>query len=316
MDSPAPAPFYFDCDTGIDDSLALALLLAQPGIDLKGIGTVSGNIDAAAGARNTLALLELAGRTDIPVAVGATDPLAGEYDGYVPHIHGRNGIGDVEIPDASVSVADGSAAEMLVALAHEFPGELEVVAVGPLTNLALALQLEPALPRLVKNVTVMGGALWVPGNVTPVAEANVYNDADAAAIVVKAGWPLTLVPLDVTMQHHFDEGHQAAFAEVGTGFHSALAGMLTTYLDFYETVFAERRSSLHDPLAVAIATGDVVPDIVRSVGVDVGTSGDERGHTVPVEGGSPAVRVVTHAPADTATILSAGILSLATPDRA
>ncbi len=315
MDSPAPAPLYFDCDTGIDDSLALALLLAQPGVAVKGIGTVSGNIDAAAGARNTLALLSLAGRTEIPVAIGAQDPLTRAYEGYVPHIHGRNGIGDVDIPDSDVPVVDQCAAEMLVALAHEYRGALEVVAVGPLTNLALALQLEPELPNLVKNVTIMGGAFWVPGNVTPLAEANIFNDADAAAIVVKAGWPLTLVPLDVTMQHHFDEGHQKSFADVGSGFHGALAGMLTTYLDFYETVFAERRSSLHDPLAVAIATGDVVPTIVREVGVEVGTEGEERGHTVPVEGGTPVVRVVTQAPDDTASVLSAAILSLATPDR-
>lgn len=315
MESPELVPFYFDCDTGIDDSLALALLLAQPGIDLQGIGTVSGNIDAAQAGRNTLALLALAGRTDVPVAVGAQDPLTRTYDGAVPHIHGHNGIGDVEIPDADVAAVDQTAAEMLVALAKANPGRLQVVAVGPLTNLALALQLEPALPTLVAGVTIMGGAFWVGGNVTPLAEANVYNDADAAAIVVRAGWPLTLVPLDVTLQHHFDEAHQQGFADVGTGFHAALGGMLTTYLDFYETVFSERRSALHDPLAVAIATGDVIPDGVREVGVEVGTEGDERGHTVPVEAGSPTVRVVTSCPADTATILNAGILSLATPDR-
>ncbi|AMM18858.1 hypothetical protein AX769_00260 [Frondihabitans sp. PAMC 28766] len=315
MESPALVPFYFDCDTGIDDSLALALLLAEPSIDVLGIGTVSGNIDSTSAARNTLALLALAGRSDIPVAIGAQDPLTREYDGYVPHIHGKNGIGDVEIPDSTVAAADGTAARMLVALAHAHPGRLQVVAVGPLTNLALALQLEPELPSLVAGVTIMGGAFWVPGNVSPVAEANVFNDADAAAVVVKAGWPLTLVPLDVTMQHHFGEDHQAGFNEVGSAFHSALGGMLSTYLDFYEGVFSERRSALHDPLAVAIATGDVVPDGVREVGVEVRVDGDERGHTVPVEGGSPVVRVVTHAPADTATILNAGILSLATPDR-
>src|SRR5207253_8413210 len=126
------------------------------------------------------------------------------------HVHGENGIGGITLEDAGLTVESETAAEMLVRLANEYPGELRVIAVGPLTNLALALQLDPNLPALVRDVTIMGGAAFVPGNISPVAEANIFNDAEAAAAVMEADWPVTLVPLDVTMNHRFDEAHRAA----------------------------------------------------------------------------------------------------------
>src|SRR5688500_17300121 len=141
-------PFYLDCDTGIDDALALAYLLAAPTADVVGIGTVSGNVSAAVGARNTLDLLQLAGHAHIPVALGAHDPLAGQFGGGAPWVHGDNGIGGVQLTTASAGLASESAAEMLVRLAHEHPGTLRVLAIGPLTNIAEALRLEPALPAL------------------------------------------------------------------------------------------------------------------------------------------------------------------------
>jgi purine nucleosidase len=282
----ARTPYYLDCDTGIDDALAIAYLLAAAAepdraIDIVGIGSVSGNVSAAVGATNTLDLLALAGRSDIPVAVGAHHPKVGEFRGGAPHVHGENGIGDVELERSAASAVAESAAEMLVRLAHEHRGELRVIAVGPLTNISDALHLDPALPGLVKELTLMGGAALVPGNITAVAEANIANDADAAADVFAADWFITMVPLDVTMPNVFVEEHRAALVASERPVARALGHMLDHYFEFYVGVYGHRASALHDPLAVAVALGDLAlasAPVVRVV-VDT-TDGPGRGQTV------------------------------------
>ena len=215
MTTPTSHPFYLDCDTGIDDALALAYLLASPQADVRGIGTVSGNVSAAVGARNTLDLLQLAGHAHIPVALGAHDPQAGSFHGGAPHVHGANGIGEVSLSTAAAELAPETAAEMLVRLAHEHPGTLRILAIGPLTNIAEALRLDPELPRLVQDITIMGGAAFAPGNITAVAEANIANDPEAAADVLAADWDVTLVPLDVTMSNVLEESHRQELLAVG-----------------------------------------------------------------------------------------------------
>ena len=282
----ARAPYYLDCDTGIDDALAIAYLLEAAadesrGIDIVGIGSVSGNVSAAVGAVNTLDLIALSGRADIPVAIGEHHPQGGEFRGGAPHVHGANGIGDVEIAASGASVVDESAAEMLVRLAREHAGELRVIAIGPLTNIAAALRLEPGLPSLVKELTLMGGAAAVPGNITPVAEANIANDADAAAEVFAADWFITMVPLDVTMPNVFLEHHRQALIDSGRPVAVAVGHMLDYYFEFYVGVYGHRASALHDPLAVAIALGDLElksAPVVRVLVDD--TAGPGRGQTV------------------------------------
>jgi hypothetical protein len=138
-------PVYLDCDTGVDDALALPMLLGHPEVALAGIGTVSGNTAAGQAARNTLNLLALAGRDDLPVAVGAHHPLAGAFGGGAAQVHGGNGVGGVELPAASRAAEAGDAADLLLGLARRHAGELRIVATGPLTNLALALRREPGL---------------------------------------------------------------------------------------------------------------------------------------------------------------------------
>ena len=255
-----PTALYFDCDTGIDDSLALAYLLASPEIVLAGIGTVSGNTTAAQAARNTLGLLVLADRDDVPVAIGEHDFLSHGYDGGAPHVHGDDGVGGVALPEPSRAVAEGTAAELLIRLSHEHPGSLQVLAVGPLTNLAAAL---------------------VPGNITALAEANIGNDPEAAAAVFAAGWPVVVVPLDVTMENVFEESHRDRLAASGSAVARSVAGMLDFYMDFYRPLYGRRCSALHDPLAAAIAVGTVVPTIAPAVPAVVDTtSGPGRGQTV------------------------------------
>ncbi|MEA5455161.1 nucleoside hydrolase [Sinomonas sp. JGH33] len=274
-------PLYLDCDTGIDDSLALAYLLAAPGADLVGVGTVSGNVAAALGAANTLDLLALAGRDDIPVAVGEHDFQAREFDGGAPHVHGANGVGGVELPRTTTAPVAESAPELLVRLARENAGDLRVVAIGPLTNLAAALRLEPRLPELVAEVTIMGGAALVPGNISPVAEANIGNDPEAAREVLAAPWSITLVPLDVTMEHLLEESHRQELLASERPLSRALGEMLGYYYRFYEGVFGRPCSAMHDPLAAAIAVGAVGLRTAPVVHVEVdATQGPGRGQTI------------------------------------
>jgi purine nucleosidase len=269
---------YLDCDTGVDDSLAIGVLLATPGVQLAGIGTVSGNTTAVQAATNTLGVLALAGHDDIPVAVGEHHPMAGAFAGGAAHVHGDNGIGGVDLPPSARGPIDARASDLLVELARARPGELEILAIGPLTNLARALLTEPRLPDLVAGVTVMGGAVRVPGNVTGHAEANIAGDPEAAAAVFGARWPVTLVPLDVTMRHRFDEADQQRLRAGGTPLRAALADMLTGYLDYYEPVLGIRETPLHDPLAAGILTGDLEPADAPAIGLRVDTGdGPERG---------------------------------------
>ncbi|MBF4463302.1 MULTISPECIES: nucleoside hydrolase [unclassified Rathayibacter] len=299
-------PVFLDCDTGIDDALALAYLLRSPRARLLGISTVSGNTDARQAAVNSLGLLALAGRGDIPVAVGAHHFLEESYAGGSPHVHGDNGIGGVVLPTGAEPV-DEDPADLLLRLAREEEGQLRLVAVGPLTNLALALRKHPELARLLHSVTVMGGAALVPGNVTAVAEANIWHDPAAAAEVVAADWDLTLVPLDVTMRHLMTEAHRAALLTSPDPLAQAVGQALDFYFDFSAGLFGERTAAMHDPMAAAIAIDAVAVTSAPRVHVEVdATAGPGRGQILA---DLRSLYRDVH-PADARTRL---VLSLATP---
>lgn len=256
-------------------------MLASPAVRLVGIGTVSGNLASAPAARNTLDLLALAGHPDVPVAVGAHDHLNHGYRGGAPHVHGENGIGDVELPRSTREPREGHAVDLLLELSHAHAGVLEILAIGPLTNLALALRTDPTLTDRIRSVTVMGGAGIAAGNITPVAEANIANDPEAAAEVLAADWDLTLVPLDVTMEHTLEESDRAALLAADAPVARAIGQILDHYFDFYEPTYGRRMSALHDPLAAALAVGDVMPTRAPLVPITVDTSdGPGRGQTI------------------------------------
>ncbi len=281
MADPDARPFYLDCDTGIDDAVALTYLVATPSVDLRGVGTVSGNTDAVTAARNTVDLLALLDRPGVPVAIGAQHPLGGRSGGGSPEVHGAGGTGGVPLPRAGAGPVTESAEAMLIRLAHEHPGELQVVAIGPLTNLARALRQDPALPELVGGVTVMGGAALVPGNRTPVTEANILHDPEAAAEVLGAAWEVTLVPLDVTMVNLLDEDQREQIATIDHPVMPPLAAMLERYAAFYAEVFGRPVSAVHDPLAAAVAAGTVRLGLAPVVRVQVDlTDGPGRGQTI------------------------------------
>jgi purine nucleosidase len=257
---------YLDCDTGIDDALALALLLATPSVTLAGVGTVHGNTSAEQAAANTLGLLTLAGRPSVPVAVGGGVSLGGDSSA-----HGSNGIGGVALPSGSTP-NPRPAPSLLASLAAEHPGELHVIALGPCSNLAAALSRSPALPSQVASVTVMGGAVRVPGNVSGRAEFNIAHDAAAAGVVLGAGWPVTLVPLDLTMRCRWDVSAIAALHDDGRPLPSALSDIVRFYYDFYEPDLAVREIPLHDPTAAAVAIGLLEPSDAPVLGLRVDPS--------------------------------------------
>lgn len=274
-------PVYYDCDTGIDDAMGLGYLLNSPEIQLVGVGTVSGNTDAVQAAENTLRLMGLAGRTEVPVAIGEEHFLTTRYPGGPAHIHGSNGVGDIDLPEVGMKPVSESASEMIVRLAREYEGRLEIISVGPMTNLAKALMLDPELPSRVKKVTSMGGAALVPGNASPVGEANVWNDPEAAAMVARAEWPVTLVGLDVTLENILEESHRAQLLASDRPLARAIGEILDLYFDFYLPQYGRRCSALHDPLAAAIGVGNVTP--VNSPWVDVtidDSDGPGRGQTI------------------------------------
>jgi purine nucleosidase len=182
---PECVPFILDVDTGIDDSLALLYAVASPEVELVAVTCVAGNVEGRQVARNTRAVLELAGRPDIEVALGREAPLLRPLE-TTPETHGPDGIGSAVLPDPSRPLSARHAVDLLIAEAQRRPGVVRLVTLGPLTNLALAVLREPRLPSWLGPVTVMGGAFWASGNTTPTTEWNVHGDPDAARVVLRA----------------------------------------------------------------------------------------------------------------------------------
>ncbi|MCK2240468.1 MULTISPECIES: nucleoside hydrolase [unclassified Crossiella] len=268
-----------DTDPGIDDALAILYLAAQADVEIVAVGSVHGNVPAQVAADNSRRILDVLGLDAVPVAVGAARPLAqplltSEF------VHGPHGLGRWEGPEPSRPAVRESAAEQIVQLARQHPGELDLLALGPLTNVALALLLEPELPSLLRSVMVMGGAVDAPGNATPFAEANIWHDPEAADLVFAAGFALTLVALDVTHSARADADWLDTLA-ASTGPRGKFAhDVLGFYVDFYSRMLGERCCTLYDPLAAAIL---LHPDLAtyRELPVSVELRGEKtRGQTV------------------------------------
>jgi purine nucleosidase len=187
-----------DTDPGVDDSMAILLAFNSPELQVEGLTTVFGNTGSDVTTQNALRLVELAGRPNVPVARGAEKPLLRPFTGDGWRVHGRNGLGGVEFPPPQGRPDPRRAAQFIVDTVMANPGEITLVPIGPLTNIAIAVALEPRIAEQVKEVVIMGGAASVVGNVSAVAEANIQNDPEAANMVFHAGWPITMVGLDVT----------------------------------------------------------------------------------------------------------------------
>ncbi|HEU5316504.1 MAG TPA: nucleoside hydrolase [Chloroflexota bacterium] len=270
----APLPTVLDVDTGIDDALALLLALRSPELRLEGVTCVAGNVTLDQVVRNTLGVLDAAGAPDLPVAAGAPKPLARRLT-TASFFHGPDGIGGVALPATERATASEDAATLLCRAADAHARDLCVVAVGPLTNIALACRRDPSLPRKVRKLVVMGGAATVPGNVTPASEANFYNDPEAADEIFRAGFDLTMVGLDVTLKALFDARRYGAVREAVATSEDGVARLAVQVLDFYlkaDLAAGLEGSPLHDPLAVAVAA---LPDLVtcRPMRVEIEIAG-------------------------------------------
>jgi purine nucleosidase len=196
--SVAAQKIIIDCDPGIDDALALAFAHGHPDLDLRGITTVAGNVSLGKTTANALRVGEFLGMRDVPVTPGCPGPLRRSAL-HARQVHGDSGLGAAGIPAPSSGPADGHAVDFLAAAAAAEPGEITLIAIGPLTNVALAVRRYPQLVSQVRDFVIMGGSAG-RGNVTPAAEFNIASDPEAAAIVFGAGWTVTMVGLDVTLQ--------------------------------------------------------------------------------------------------------------------
>jgi len=282
-----PIPLILDVDTGVDDALALLLALASPEVTLIATTTVMGNVDIDHTTENTLAVLELCGYGDIEVARGAGRPLAGEYVA-APAVHGERGLGRAALPSAPRAPSERDAARLLVETARERPGEVLLVATGPLTNVALAVAEEPDLPTLLRGFTTMGGAFVHQGNVTPAAEANIWWDPEAAQAVFRAfaGSPEPKLPvcvgLDVTERVKLDRAGLDTMCAPAPDSPIArfLQDAVPFYIEFYERYGSSGGASMHDPLALAISIDPSLADL-QTTRVEVETDGTwTRGETV------------------------------------
>jgi inosine-uridine nucleoside N-ribohydrolase len=275
----------FDTDPGVDDAMALLLARASPEVDLLGVTTVFGNNDVSQTTRNALRVLEASGRVEaVPVVAGAGAPLVRPKRAHVSFIHGVDGLGG-ETPDVEErrpTPWPGGAAGFIVDTVRAHPGEVTLVAVGPLTNLALALALEPRLPSLVKRVVIMGGAVDVPGNATPVGEANIVSDPEAAARVLGAGWqqPVVMVGLDVTLKTQMSAEYLRELAATGTPAAAFVGRITPVYYRFYTEMVGLPGMPNHDPSALAYVLD---PSLFRTerVRLHVETLGRCAGQTVP-----------------------------------
>lgn len=244
-------PLVLDCDTGIDDALAI-LYAASHGADIRACTVTHGNVPVGIGARNTLTVLDAAGLAHVPVFAGAARPMAQQLM-TAEQVHGQDGLGDAGLAPSRRALTGDLAAVEIVRLARKNPGELTLVAIGPLTNLALALLLEPELPNLVERVVVMGGAVGVTGNASETGEANIWHDPEAAQLVVDAAWDVVFVGLEITMQTPLGQQALSRIADSQDPRARLAWAIMQHYLDVYERVLGVRSCILHDPLAVALA---------------------------------------------------------------
>jgi inosine-uridine nucleoside N-ribohydrolase len=254
-----------DTDPGIDDALALFLALASPEVQLEAITTVSGNVDVAFTTYNALTLLELAGRTDIPVARGCDRPLI-RQPFNAAFVHGDNGLGGLQLPEPRIQPLAEHAIDVIIEKVMAAPKEITLVAIGPLTNIALALRQEPRIVEQVQEVVIMGGALLVPGNDTPEAEFNIYVDPQAAHIVLHAGWPIRLVSLDATTRTVLQREQIQTLAHSESPVLCSIKQMLDYSFDVYGPQYGISGFQMHDPLCLAAA---FQPDLITWVPVYV-----------------------------------------------
>ncbi len=272
-----PKRIILDTDPGTDDALALMLALHSPDVKIEAITVVPGNVTAEQGLENALRMVSLANRCDIPVAGGAKHPLNQKLI-TAEMWHGRNGLGNVELPSPKCKADAHFGPDLIIELVRKYPHEITLVPVGPLTNIALAVSKDPALATLVKDIVIMGGSIS-GGNSTGAAEANIFNDPEAAQIVFNAGWTVTMVGLDVGNKTLLTDEHVRDLASSPRPL-AQFSAQIGKFMVSTGKKYGMEGAAMYDPLAMGVA---IDPGVVttRLMRVDVETQGQfTRGETV------------------------------------
>ena len=261
-----------DTDPGIDDALAFILLKAMPEIELQAITVTHGNTSVEKCTTNALKLVELLGMTDIPIAMGATEPLVRALS-IAEETHGDTGLGHAVLPNPRTQVVKENAANLIIDIVNANPGEITILCIGPVTNLALALLKEPSLRKKIKNVVSMAGTIHCPGNATPSSEYNVYCDPESFDILLRSGIDLTIVPLDVTYQCLFTKAHVERLSNAREDIRTFIDRSTAFYMEFHAEYQGIQGCAINDPLAAAIL---LKPDLVtfRDYYVDIELHGE------------------------------------------
>ncbi|MFW5694861.1 MAG: nucleoside hydrolase [Alkalispirochaeta sp.] len=279
-----------DTDPGIDDAMAIFYALGVPDIDVLGVTTVFGNVATNLATENALRLIEIAGRPTVPVARGAARPLAGTYRGAVEFVHGDNGQGGVPLAPPVTRESSARATQFILDTVRAHPGEVTLVTLGPLTNLALVLLERPEIVHEVRQVIAMGGNVHAPGNASAAAEANILNDPDAADIVLSAAWPVTICGLDVTHRITMTPDDLQRIYRIESPIGRHLAKIVPFYHAFYEQSVGSDGIYVHDSTTISYL---LHPDAFTvehwPVVVDTG-HGIGRGKTWPIAAGDEAGR--------------------------
>ena len=247
-----------DTDPGIDDALAILLLAASPEVSLEAITITHGNTTVEKCTLNALKLVELAGILDVPVAKGASAPLVKALT-VAEQTHGDGGLGYAILPDPSVSAVSTHAVDVIVNLVHQYPGEITLLCIGPLTNLALAIKRDPSILGLIKSVVSMAGVVHAPGNATPDSEYNVFCDPEAFDVLLQSGVDLTIIPLDVTYQCLFKKSHLARLAKAEPKIAKFIEDATRFYMEFHDEYQNIEGCAINDPLAAAFL---IKPELV------------------------------------------------------
>lgn len=278
-----PKRVIIDTDPGTDDAMAIILALNSPELKVEALTVVPGNVDGRQGLENALKIVSLAGRCDVTVAGGAQHPLNQKLI-TAQFWHGKNGLADVELPPSKCKADPRFGPDLIIEMIHKFPHEITLIPVGPLTNIALAVSKDPSIAGLVKDIVIMGGSI-TGGNVNGAAEANIYNDPEAAQIVFNAGWTVTMVGSDVGERTLITRKYLALLQSS----HGPQSDFIAKIADFYLTRSEKSGYSgaaMYDPLAVGIAL-DPTLGTLKEMHVDVETKGEfTRGETVANRMGS------------------------------
>jgi pyrimidine-specific ribonucleoside hydrolase len=269
--SAGPSRVIIDTDPGVDDALALLLAMRSPELKIEAITPVAGNVPLDFTVPNALRMVEIAGRTDIPVAAGAKAPLVRRLV-TASYVHGENGLDGVVFPEPKTVPVAESAAELIGKIVRKYPGEVTLLPIGPLTNVAAALLSDKALAPLVRGIVLMGGSLS-GGNVTPAAEFNIYVDPEAARIVFQSGIPITMVGLDVTRKTSLTDEHVRILQGGHNPVSDAAARIARRAIDHTRERGFLIGPNMHDSLAIA---GFIDPSVLtlKDYYVDVETSGE------------------------------------------